>query len=54
VWTKGYAAGYTVTHYSFHNEIFFSLLGEVAKVEGTYEGGEMSGTALHAVKFITQ
>jgi hypothetical protein len=25
-WTKGYTMRYTVTHYSFHNKIFFSLL----------------------------
>jgi hypothetical protein len=25
VWTKGYTAGHTVTHYSFHNEMFSIL-----------------------------
>ena len=36
VWTKGYAVGHTVTHYSF-SDFFFSVVGEVARVEGGYE-----------------
>jgi hypothetical protein len=27
---------YTVTHYSFHDEIFFSMGEKVARVEGRY------------------
>ena len=39
MWTKGYIVGHTVTHYSFHNEIFspFSILVEVARVEDGYQ-----------------
>ena len=40
VWTKGYTVGHTVTHYSFHDEIFFSLLGKVARVNAGMGGGE--------------
>lgn len=37
MWPKGCTVRHTVTHYNFHNEIFFSLEGEVAKVEVGYE-----------------
>ena len=44
--------GYTVTHYSFHNEIFFSLLGGDGKGGGQVpEEGEVSGAVVHDVKF---
>lgn len=32
--------GHTVTHSSLHNEIFFSVVGEVARVESKYKGKE--------------
>jgi hypothetical protein len=36
---RGYIVGHTVTHYSFQSIIIFSSVeGEVAGVEGRYEG----------------
>ena len=43
-------AGHTVTHYSFHNEIFFFSVGKEVAREAIYgEGGR--GIAVHYVKF---
>ena len=33
VWTKGYTVVYTVTHYSFHNQMFLSVLGDAVSVK---------------------
>jgi hypothetical protein len=42
--------GHTVTHYSFHNEIFFFSVGKEVAREAIYgEGGR--GIAVHYVKF---
>jgi hypothetical protein len=36
---RAYTVGHTVTCYSFYNEIlFFSVWGEIARVEGRYKG----------------
>jgi hypothetical protein len=37
VWTKGYT-GDTLTHYHFHNKLFFSVGGQAEKIKGGYEG----------------
>ena len=55
MWTKGYTVGHTVTHYSFHNEIFSPSVGEdVLRVKGRVKGGKgkMSTIGMHNVKFI--
>ena len=52
VWTKGYAVGHTVTHYSVHDEVSSMLFlffvcrcapgggggGDVPRAKGGYEG----------------
>lgn len=43
---------HTVIHYSFNKEICSSVVRELLRVEGRYEGmGRLLGFGLHNVKF---
>lgn len=47
VWTEGHSVGHTVTHYSFHNEIFFSFLFSVksSRIAFMVRGGKILSLA---------
>jgi hypothetical protein len=50
--TKEYTVGHTLTHYTFHNEISFSLFRRGYKVrDEVWREVKMSGIRVHTVKF---